>query len=209
MAHNLPYMLSTSFVPKILEKIKDAKTPGRFTQDFLIDTLGFRSSAARPFLAFAKRIGLLTSDGSPSSLYKSFRSTDPSTSGAAIAEAMRKGYTDIYARNENAHLISDEKLKGLVLEETGLEASSRVVSAIMGSFKELKKFADFKGKLDSQESPADTQKKKDKDDKEKQEQSPRDVGLNIAYTINLVLPKTDDTSVFNAIFKSLRDNLLR
>jgi hypothetical protein len=36
-----------------------------------------------------------------------------------------------------------------------------------------------------------------------------DIGLNLAYTINLVLPKSDDPAVFNAIFKSLRDNLLR
>jgi len=33
--------------------------------------------------------------------------------------------------------------------------------------------------------------------------------LNLAYTINLVLPKSDDVAVFNAIFRSLRDNLLR
>lgn len=37
----------------------------------------------------------------------------------------------------------------------------------------------------------------------------REFDLNLSYTINLVLPKTDDPAVFNAIFKSLRDNLLR
>ena len=36
-----------------------------------------------------------------------------------------------------------------------------------------------------------------------------DIGLNLSYTINLVLPKTDDVAVFNAIFKSLRENLLK
>ena len=35
------------------------------------------------------------------------------------------------------------------------------------------------------------------------------LGLNLAYTINLVLPKSDDVAVFNAIFRSLRENLLR
>ena len=33
--------------------------------------------------------------------------------------------------------------------------------------------------------------------------------LGLSYTINLVLPKTDDPAVFNAIFRSLRENLLR
>jgi hypothetical protein len=41
------------------------------------------------------------------------------------------------------------------------------------------------------------------------EESRDDLRLNLAYTINLVLPKTDDVAVFNAIFKSLRENLLR
>jgi len=33
-------------------------------------------------------------------------------------------------------------------------------------------------------------------------------GLNLGYTINLHLPATSDIAVFNAIFKSLRENLL-
>jgi hypothetical protein len=35
------------------------------------------------------------------------------------------------------------------------------------------------------------------------------VGLNLSYTINLNLPPTSDIAVFNAIFKSLKENLLR
>jgi hypothetical protein len=34
-------------------------------------------------------------------------------------------------------------------------------------------------------------------------------GLNLSYTINLNLPETSDVEVFNAIFRSLKDNLLR
>jgi hypothetical protein len=34
-------------------------------------------------------------------------------------------------------------------------------------------------------------------------------GLNLSYTINLNLPETSDVEVFNAIFKSLKENLLK
>jgi hypothetical protein len=201
-------MLSTSFIPRILDKIKEAKTPDRFTKDFLSNTFMIKSSAARAFLPFAKRIGLLNSDGSPTALYKRFRSTDGITSGAAIAQALRKGYSDLYTRNENAHTLSDDKLKGLVIEETGMEADNRVVGAIVGSFKELKKYADFRTPL-----PPDENEKKGKDEDKDEEKKPPEEGrrptLNLAYIINLVLPKTDDIGVFNSIFKSLRDNLLR
>ncbi len=33
--------------------------------------------------------------------------------------------------------------------------------------------------------------------------------LNLSYTINLNLPETSDIQVFNAIFRSLKENLLR
>ena len=35
------------------------------------------------------------------------------------------------------------------------------------------------------------------------------VKFGLSYQINLVLPKTDDIAVFNAIFKSLKDHLLK
>ena len=53
-------MNSYGLIPKILNKIKDAKTPPRFTMDFLGTNLGFNSGSARPFVGFAKRLGLLT-----------------------------------------------------------------------------------------------------------------------------------------------------
>ena len=34
------------------------------------------------------------------------------------------------------------------------------------------------------------------------------VKLGLNYTINLVLPKTDDPAIYDAIFKSLKHNLL-
>ncbi len=37
----------------------------------------------------------------------------------------------------------------------------------------------------------------------------RTLGMNLSYTINLNLPATSDVAVFNAIFKSLKENLLQ
>jgi len=84
MAELPPFMNAYGSVGKILEKIKQAKTPERFTYDFLNTTLGFKSSSARAFIPLAKRIGLLASDGSPTDLYKSFR--NPAESGGGDGE---------------------------------------------------------------------------------------------------------------------------
>jgi hypothetical protein len=38
---------------------------------------------------------------------------------------------------------------------------------------------------------------------------PQSLGLNLGYTINLNLPATSDPAVFNAIFKALKEHLLK
>lgn len=73
MAETLPYMGASGLVSKILDKIKEAKTPDRFSQDFLGSVLGFPSGSAKPFIPLAKRLSLINSDGTPSVLYNQFR----------------------------------------------------------------------------------------------------------------------------------------
>lgn len=208
MADYPPFMNAYGSIPKILTKIQEAKTPERFTQDFLGTKLGFPGGSPKAFVPLAKRIGLLASDGSPTDLYKRFR--NPASSKSAMAEAIRSGYSDLYARNEYAHNLEKTKLQGLVMEATGLEKGSPTLRAICGTFEALKAFADFEVTEPS------VQKRADRKDKKEPPPPPpaltpevEEIGLNIAYTFNLVLPKTDDIAVFNAIFKSLRDNLLR
>jgi hypothetical protein len=99
----------------------------------------------------------------------------------------------------------------LVVELTGLEQGHPTVRAIVGTFEALKAFADFsksEPKTDDEEK-GEAKKKKEGSDVQDGGESTENVKLNLAYTINLVLPKTDDVAVFNAIFKSLRENLLK
>src|SRR5438876_11573620 len=99
-----PFMNSYSNIQNILRKIQDAQTPARFTHDFLKSLLGYRSGGAEAIIPLLKRIGFLGSDGTPTEWYRRFR--NPSESGRAMAEAMRKGYEAIYALNEKAHALS-------------------------------------------------------------------------------------------------------
>ncbi len=204
MANYPPFMNATGSVAKILEKIKEAQTPERFTQDFLSTKLGFKGGGAKAFIPLAKRIGLLASDGSPTDLYRKFR--NPKQSKAAIAEAMKKGYPELYTRNEYTHNLDKKGLDGLIMEATGLKKNHTTLKAIRGTFVSLKKFADFEAKPDTK---ANDKKKPTAEGKTMQPpQAIEDLGLNLTYTINLVLPNTDDVAVFNAIFRSLKENLL-
>jgi len=204
-----PFMNGYGTTAKILAKIKEAQTPDRFTQDFLSTKLGFPGGTARAFIPLAKRLGLLEGDGKPSDLYKAFR--NHAHSKAAIATAIRKGYSQFYERNEYAHDLDKKKLEGLVVEITGLEAGHATTRAIVGTFETLKSFADFNKPEIRKEDPPEPKAggaMKSSPEVEVPGEDSSDIKLNLAYTINLVLPKTDDVAVFNSIFKSLRENLL-
>jgi hypothetical protein len=210
MADNPPYMFGYGTIPKVLEKIKAASTPPRFTQDFLATKLGFPGGTPKPMIPLLKRIGFLGSDGIPTDLYKQFR--NPSQSKNAMAQGIRTAYDDLYSRNEYLHELSDEEFRGLVVSATGLENDSRLVDAICGTFKALKSFASFEDSGEDEPLPPQSSSalappmQTPPPFPPQQEQG---IGMNLSYTINLNLPATTDINVFNAIFKSLRDNLLK
>ncbi|MGO6665749.1 DUF5343 domain-containing protein [Rhizobium ruizarguesonis] len=200
-----PFINSTGLIGKIFEKIQQAKVPPRYTQDFQATVLGYGSGSAKPFIPFLKRLGFIQSDGTPTELYTRFRNAD--SSGAAMAEAMRLGFSEIFRKNEFAHALPDEKLKNLVVEITGKEPGDGTVTAIVGSFKACKQLADFDtASIPVEEKLAPLQLSKSLVKHEPKSTSPAD--LRLAYTININLPETTDVNVYNAIFSAIRENLL-
>ena len=207
METKLPYVVQPGSIKKILDKVKDAKTPDRFTTDFLDTKLGFRGGNSRQFIPLAKKLALLNSDGTPTKLYKAFR--NPTTSKAAIAEAMKIGYREIFDRNEHAGSLSREDLKGSVVEITGLEAKDQLVALICRTFEMLKSFADFDQKLPAEKGEELIETGGSAIGSGRAAGTDDELDIRLSYSINLVLPKTDDPAVFNAIFKALKEHLLR
>ena len=201
---SLPYINAYGNITKVLEKVKGAATPDRFSQDFLADTLGMKGGSARPVIPYLKRTGFLGPDGTPTTLYTSFR--NPTEEGAAAAKALQTGYAPLFQMVEKAHTLDDAELKGLIVQSTGLEKNSKTVGAILGSFKALKAFADPVATVPP-EQPPPPEDENGGGDGDGDGGLPG--GLNLSYTINLNLPATSDVAVFNAIFKSLREQLLR
>jgi hypothetical protein len=92
---------------------------------------------------------------------------------------------------------------------TGAAEDNVNIPYVAGTFLELSKLAKWeagssKHKKEGSE-PADglggTERERGREELEG--------GLRLSYTINLNLPATTEIEVFNAIFKSLRENLLR
>lgn len=204
MAETLPYMHGYGTITRVLEKIKVAATPPRFTQDFLATKLGLPGGTPKPVIPFLKRAGFLGTDGVPTDLYTRFR--NPGESGTAAAEALKTAYQRLYELNEYVHDTDDEALRGLIVQATGLDANSTTVRSTVGSFKALKEFAEFDGATESEERSTDND---ERPLTPPVTSPPVAHKLGLSYTINLNLPATSDIAVFDAIFKSLREHLLR
>ncbi len=205
----LPYVTATGNISKAIEGIKKAATPPKVSGDFVKNILGIKGGSGDQITSFLKKIGLADSSGSPTEIYNRVR--NPSTSGQAIAEAMRIAYRPLFDRNEYVYSLDDEALKGLIVEETGNAHDSNPVKMAFSSFKSLNELADFET---SDVTPEDLVPSPQKVENSRQESrefnelgssSPK---LNIGYNIHLNLPATDDIAVFNAIFRSLKENLL-
>ena len=205
------YINNVGSLGKFLDEVRTAGVPERVTVEFL-KTLGFKSSNDRPIISVLKGIGFLDTNGTPTDLYRSFR--DPDVGPKVLARAVRSAYADLYLANTKAHDLPIEKLKGIIATKTS--KGNVVVKLIAGTFKALAKAADFSEASAEGEKgivkPAEKQKVSvDSAPKVTAPPSPPGIGAGMSgfhYNIQIHLPTTTDITVYNAIFKSIKEHLL-
>lgn len=194
-----PYMLSNNKIAPIIDKIQQAARPPKFTQEVL-KNLGFTSTNDRAFIPLAKKLGFLAEDGVPTALYDQLK--DKTTARTVLAAQIRSLYSEIYAINMQMHKAPEAEIKGAFSRVTGKDEEG--VNRIYNTFKTLCNLADFDNVVS----------KVDKKPIDKPDSTTRNPSLSAPtnpqfhYNIQIHLPATTDISVYNAIFKSLKDNLL-
>lgn len=213
MAENLPYSASPGTLEKMLEKIKTASSPERFTQDFVSTKLAMKGGTAKATIPLLKKMGLVAPDGSPTDLYGEFR--NPAKSRIALGKAFRNLYPRLYEMNEYIHDATDKDVLGAIVECTGGERDSSVTKLTLATFNLLRKHSDFDTKEIEIEDIHSTIEEKPKQTSiainhpsTSHIPTPQGKSINLSYTINLNLPATKDIEVFNAIFKSLKEHIL-
>lgn len=207
MASVIPYLVSPGSIKNALEKIRTAATPERVSGDFVNTKLQIKGGTGAAIPSYLKKIGFVNSDGSPTEIYKRFR--NKSSSGAAVAEAIKIGYKPLAEINEYFYDLSDKELLGIILQITGAAEDDQVAKLILSTFKALRSFADFNEaevEVQDDESPNPINPPALNYDNSSTRRN--DHKLNLSYTINLNLPASSDQAVFNAIFKSLKEHLI-
>ncbi|WP_199513890.1 DUF5343 domain-containing protein [Nucisporomicrobium flavum] len=204
------YLVSTKNVDAILKKIVDGVAPDKFTNEHL-KSIGFTSSSDRGIIPVLKDLGFLGGDGTPQPRYHNYR--DRSRSGAVLAEALREAYSDIFHIREVPTTTDRPAVEGLFRSK--LNSSDRVSQQQAATFYALLKNADLQAQSPAGATIPPVKKATPavEDASERNEASSSPAGRpslkpELHYTIQIHLPATKDIEVFNAIFQSLRSNLL-
>ena len=203
---NLPYTPTHGRLSEALKTLVEAERPQQFNESFLDSVLKIRGGSARAIPPILKRMGLLNPDNSPTELYSKFKSE--STRPEAALAALKNGFLEIFRRNEYAHRLPEDRIKELIIEITGLHKSDPIVSAIFGTFNAFNEFAKNAKEAKTENQTREQSDKPDESIKREVKNSNGDREFNLVTTINVVLPETTDVQVYNAIFRSIRENLL-
>ncbi len=198
---NYHYMTSNNKISMIFDKIQSAAQPSKFTYEVL-KNMGFTSSNDRGFINVLKNLQFLNAEGIPTSYYAYLR--DPSKAKMIIANQIKEYYKELFSINVNMNSASEDEIKGAISRVTGKEVKD--VKRMYSTFKALCQYADFSNLYAENE---ESIKEKNKQASMEQEIESIHVSPDFHYNIQIHLPATTDISVYNAIFKSIKENLFK
>lgn len=210
MALSDAYLVSTKNLPEILKAIRQAQPPERFSNKFL-EGLDFKSTNDRSIIGVLKALGFLDESGTPKQPY--FDYMDDERHKTVLAEGIRRAYADLFKLNKDANEKDAAWVKNKLKTLTQGAKSDTVLAKMTPTFLALCKEADFSGSTasTSKEAKAETPSEPlppTPPIPEQPEGRGKQHRFGLAYNIHIELPAVRDQAVYDAIFKSLRENLL-
>lgn len=208
MPDQYPFVLSNNKIDPLLRRIRSAARPEKLTVE-LIAQWGFTASNDRALPRVLKVLGFLTESGAPTAYYDRLR--DNNDWKFVIAERLKDTYSDLFAMDQNISKAPEADIRGAISRITGKDEET--VRRYYNTFKAFASLADFGG--------TDSTQDKKQQDGSPPPQPPAPTPVQDAptppapshrkpeyhYNIQIHLPVTTDITVYNAIFKSLRENL--
>jgi hypothetical protein len=202
-----PYTPKPSSLPVFLDKIQSIGVPDKVTLKY-ITSIGFKSKNDRYISGILKRLGFTDSSGVPMERWKAYR--DTRRGPAELASAIREAYADLFAVYPDAYRKDDEALGNFFTSSTSV--GEKAVSMMVSTFKTLCGLADFTATPRPSPVPPVPTTESQVSQAVAPAQLGEAVGVSQGITINvniqLTLPETKDSSVYDSIFESLKKHLL-
>lgn len=203
------YLTSVKNVDAILTAIRAGKAPDRFSQRYLV-SLDFKSTSDRLIIPVLKSLGFLQDNGAPTKRYYEF--LDQTQSGRVLAEAIEEAYSALFQLNRKAYDLSKAEVQSKFKTLTEGKVGDAVLDKMAMTFKKLCSLADWKAAsvqipVEKKEAPTEAKVV----DAVRQEVAGTVVTRlpQLAYVIQIHLPESRDPAVYDALFRSLKEHLLR
>lgn len=213
MALNPSYLITTKNLEPFLNSLITAKAPDIFTHKFLI-SLEFKSTNDRLYISLLKGLGFIDANGVPTEIY--FKFLDQSQSKIVLAEAIRESYSDLFAVNKKANELSQTEVKNKLRTLTQGKISDKVLHLMANTFKSLvdcaewnsiDKKADVKNVIEKTQEPVVRNSIPIHEESDEEGLGGKLSSTQLHYNIQIHLPESRDSSVYDALFKSLKKHL--
>ncbi|MBI3150777.1 MAG: DUF5343 domain-containing protein [Chloroflexi bacterium] len=201
------YLTSTKNLEGILNAIQTAQAPEKFTTRFL-ESLEYKTAADRLAIGVLKGLKFLDDNSIPTERYYKF--LDQTEGGRVLAEGIREAYDDLFRINIKANNLSLSDVKNKLKTLTQGQKTDTVLDDMAQTFVALCALADWKipPSAPTQEVvETESQNNESSQSVVSQIQS-LPIG-QLCYNIQIILPATRDTAVYDALFKSLKEHLLK
>lgn len=195
-----PYTQASANLKKFLGHIQSAGVPPKVTQKYL-EQCGFKSTNDRRIISVLKAIDFIDQSGTPTAKWKAYRPKKQAP--LILAKAIRSSYADLFTTFPEAHKRDEEALRNFFSAKTDLGA--KAIGLTVNTFKALCELANFEGvsptlptsPVTPQESPtipvSSTTSKS---------------GVVVNINIELTIPATDKSGVYDKFFAAMKKNLL-
>lgn len=195
------YAVKTSSLKEFLQKVqnKDLGVPRKVTVRYLVG-IGYKSPNDRRIIPVLKSIGFLDDTGKPTQRFRDFRTEK---AGQVMAEALRQTYSELFQTYPEPNKKTRKEKEDFFAKDTDLKKST--LGMMIDTFNLLCEFADFEAVSIT---PKAEVKKPEKKVVEVAGVTTTPAGVTINLNIQLTLPATEDATVYDKIFKALKENLL-
>lgn len=214
MALQPVYLVAIKNLAPFLEALRHAQAPEKIGVRF-IEELGFKSTNDRLFIPLLKALHFLDEGGKPTARYHAF--LDDTQWKKVLAAGIKDAYQDLFRVSKNAQSLTREQLTGKIKSVGEGKISPSVLGNMTKTFMELVKLADFKTEAPQEvatEAPPEGTVAEPGAPLAitgigaKIEQSSQ-VGPTLVYRIEIVLPAVRDQAIYDAIFRSAKEHLLK
>jgi hypothetical protein len=210
MALPTAYLTTVKNLEGILNAIRGAQAPDKFTQKFL-EGIGFKGNSDRLIINVLKALAFLDDGGRPTQRY--FAYLDQAQSARVLAEGIREAYADLFKVNRSAQSMTKTDIVNKLKTLGEGKLSDSVAQKMAMTFLALAKHSDFKA-VAHIPSTAEARQTKTQTSEESvpgavanEPEVPPLTFDGLVYNIQIVLPESRDPAVYDAIFASLRTHL--